>query len=88
MDALVSRLLTASRMHSIGLVNNIVEIVLFVACPESGGRLFWRQVPLRLCEQFISKHRHQLLISTPGCNNVPDEEFAHAGATQQRRVEV
>jgi len=86
-DVLVSRLLVALLRRSIDWVNT-VEIMLLVACSKSGGRLFWRQVPLRLCEQFISRCCHQLLISTLGCNNVPDEEFAHAGATQKRRVEV
>jgi len=62
--------------------------MLLVTRPESDGRLFRRQVPLRFGEHFKSKLRCQFLTLLSGCHDVPDKEFTHAGATQQWRVEV
>ena len=65
-----------------------VEVVFLVTCPKSGSGLFCRKVPLRFPEHFISRSRLQFLTLTSEYEDVPDEELAHAGATQQWRVEV
>ena len=74
-------------MYSINRTD-VVEVVLLVACPKSGSGLFCRQVSLRFAEKFISRSRRQFPALMTGCEDIPDEELAHTGATQQWRIEV